>query len=109
THIPLTFACLDCWAAAMLKGPATATLETPLNHEHFRILPNDLVGQRSVLVDRRLQIKNTKAAGAASHAPIVPTAPVVNVNFPPELFKMFQGSHMPPVAQALPEVMQTPL
>ncbi|KAI6096154.1 hypothetical protein F5141DRAFT_1067872 [Pisolithus sp. B1] len=35
THIPLTFACLDCWAAAMLKGPAMATLETPPNHKHF--------------------------------------------------------------------------
>ncbi|KAI6046801.1 hypothetical protein EDC04DRAFT_2597903 [Pisolithus marmoratus] len=92
-----------------LKGLATATLETPLNHEHFQMLPDDLVGQHSVLVDRRLQIENTKAAGAASRAPIVPTVPVVNVNFPLELFKMFQGSHVPPVAQALPDVMQTPL
>ncbi|KAI5997046.1 hypothetical protein EDD15DRAFT_2194729 [Pisolithus albus] len=109
THIPLTFARLDCWAAAMLKGPATATLETPPNHEHFRMLPDDLVGQRSVLVDRRSQIENAKAAGAASRAPPVPAAPVVNVNFPPELFRMFQGSHAPPVAQALLDLMQTPL
>ncbi|KAI5994289.1 hypothetical protein EDC04DRAFT_2910613 [Pisolithus marmoratus] len=109
THIPLTFVRLDCWAATMLKGPATATLETLLNHEHFQMLPDDLVGQRLVLVDRHLQIKNTKATGAASCAPIVPAAPVVNVNFPLELFKMFQGSHVPPVAQALPDVMQTPL
>ncbi|KIK24402.1 hypothetical protein PISMIDRAFT_98610 [Pisolithus microcarpus 441] len=93
THIPLTFARLDCWAAAMLKGLATATLETPPNHKHFRMLPDDLVGQRSVLVDCRLQIENIKAAGVASHTPTVPTAPVINVNFPPELFKMFQGSH----------------
>ncbi|KAI6046492.1 hypothetical protein EDC04DRAFT_2887723 [Pisolithus marmoratus] len=35
THIPLTFTHLDCWAAAMLKGPAMAMLKTPLNHEHF--------------------------------------------------------------------------
>ncbi|KAI6021791.1 hypothetical protein BKA83DRAFT_4126524 [Pisolithus microcarpus] len=107
THIPLTFARLDCWAAAMLKGLATATLETPPNHKHFRMLPDDLVGQRSVLVDCRLQIENIKAAGVASHTPTVPTAPVINVNFPPELFKMFQGSHVPPVTQALPDMMQT--
>ncbi|KAI5999001.1 hypothetical protein EDC04DRAFT_2909189 [Pisolithus marmoratus] len=109
THIPLTFTHLDCWAAVMLKGLATATLKTPLNHEHFQMLPDDLVGQCSVLVDHHLQIKSTKAVGTTSHTPIVPTAPVINVNFPPELFKMFQGSHVLPAAQALLDMIQTPL
>ncbi|KAI5992633.1 hypothetical protein EDC04DRAFT_2613582 [Pisolithus marmoratus] len=88
THIPLMFACLNCWAATMVFSIITGA---------------------KILVDRCLQIENTKATGAASRAPIVPTVPVVNVNFPLELFKMFQGLHMLPVAQALPDMMQTPL
>ncbi|KAI6046493.1 hypothetical protein EDC04DRAFT_2887724 [Pisolithus marmoratus] len=35
--------------------------------------------------------------------------PVINVNFPLELFKMFQGLHALPAAQALPDMTQTPL
>ncbi|KAI5997729.1 hypothetical protein EDC04DRAFT_2909576 [Pisolithus marmoratus] len=106
THIPLMFVHLDCWAATMLKGPAMATLETLPNHKHFQMLPNDLVGQCSVLVDCCLQIENTKATGATSHIPLVPAMPVIKKNFPPELFKMFQGLYMLPVAQALPDMMQ---
>ncbi|KIK73147.1 hypothetical protein PAXRUDRAFT_91681, partial [Paxillus rubicundulus Ve08.2h10] len=35
-HILLMFPCLNCWAAAMLEGPAFATLEMPPNHQNFQ-------------------------------------------------------------------------
>ncbi|KAG2346986.1 hypothetical protein BDR05DRAFT_945399 [Suillus weaverae] len=44
SHIPLTFPRLECWASAILKGPATATLEKPPNHSHFSMVPEELLG-----------------------------------------------------------------
>ncbi|KAI5980757.1 hypothetical protein EDD15DRAFT_2181381 [Pisolithus albus] len=108
THIPLTFQRLDCWAAAMLKGDATATLEMPPNHQHFKMLPDQLVGQRSVLAERRQQLEQAKSTSTLGSS----SAPVVNVNFPAEMFQMFQATRMHPAHLPAPsptlQVMQPP-
>ncbi|KAI6033702.1 hypothetical protein PISMIDRAFT_121878, partial [Pisolithus microcarpus 441] len=86
THIPLTFQCLDCWAAAMLKGDATVTLEMPPNHQHFKMLPDQLVGQHLVLAEQHQQLEQAKSTSTLGSS----SAPVMNVNFPAEMFQMFQ-------------------
>ncbi|KIK72954.1 hypothetical protein PAXRUDRAFT_796695, partial [Paxillus rubicundulus Ve08.2h10] len=91
-HIPLTFPRLDCWAAAMLKGPAFATLEMPPNHQHFQMVPDKLHGQTLILAERRQQLEKAKAAQALAPAPLAATSgPVINFNFPPELLQFLQG------------------
>ncbi|KAF8835495.1 hypothetical protein BDN67DRAFT_1015519 [Paxillus ammoniavirescens] len=92
-HIPLTFPRLDCWAAAMLKGTATATLEMPLNHQHFKMIPDELLGQGSILTEHCQQLQADKAAKAAQGlgAQAAPLTPIINFNFPPELFQMLEA------------------
>ncbi|KAG2738054.1 hypothetical protein P692DRAFT_20759847, partial [Suillus brevipes Sb2] len=85
SHIPLTFPRLECWASAILKGPATATLEKPPNHSHFSMVPEELLGQQSVLALRRQQL-DEQARLKASSTGNMQNTPVINVNFPPELF-----------------------
>ncbi|KAG2115104.1 uncharacterized protein F5147DRAFT_769560 [Suillus discolor] len=83
SHITLTFPQLECWASAILKGPATATLENPPNHSHFSMIPEELLGQQSVLALRRQQLDEQAQLKASSTS----NTPVINVNFPPELFQ----------------------
>ncbi|KIJ09324.1 hypothetical protein PAXINDRAFT_157918, partial [Paxillus involutus ATCC 200175] len=90
-HIPLTFPRLDCWAAAMLKGPAFATLEMPPNHQHFQMVPDELRGQTSILAEHRQQLEKAKAAQALAPAPLAATSgPVINFNFPPNCCNFFK-------------------
>ncbi|KAG0692851.1 hypothetical protein DFH29DRAFT_1008030 [Suillus ampliporus] len=88
SHIPLLFPLLDCWASAMGKGPEYATLEMPLNHSHFSMVPIELLGCQSLLAARHQQQADEQVKKLAVTPP-VPTSsgPIINVNFPPELFQ----------------------
>lgn len=67
----------------------------PPNHAHFNIIPTELLGRPSLLSIRRQQLdEQTKAKAATSQA----VQPVINVNFPPEMFQ----PHRLGVTQAVP-------
>ncbi|KAF8833515.1 hypothetical protein BDN67DRAFT_1017467 [Paxillus ammoniavirescens] len=68
-----------------LKGTATATLEMLPNHQHFKMIPDELLGQGSILTECRQQLQADKAAKAAQGlgAQAEPLTPIINFNFPP--------------------------
>ncbi|KAI5994992.1 hypothetical protein EDD15DRAFT_2365882 [Pisolithus albus] len=92
SHIPLTFSRLECWASAMLKGPQFATIEMPPNHKEFILLSDENLGPTSLLSARRQELQDrakVSMAATAVAAPNAPTAPIINVNFPAEMFHLF--------------------
>ncbi|KAH7921103.1 hypothetical protein BV22DRAFT_1039024 [Leucogyrophana mollusca] len=112
THIPLTFPRLECWASALAKGPMIATLEMPPNHDQFRMLPDELLGQQTALSIRRKELEQkAKAAALNAPAPVAPPqapAPVINVNFPPEMFQMHHGGGAPVAADIAAPIANAP-
>ncbi|KAG0701026.1 hypothetical protein DFH29DRAFT_876205 [Suillus ampliporus] len=93
-------------ADTILKGPATATLEKPPNHSHFSMVPEELMGQQSVLALHRQQL-DEQAQLKASSTGNTQNTPVINVNFPPELFHSLHALEQTPTA-ALPPVLHPP-
>ncbi|KAJ7586442.1 hypothetical protein C8J56DRAFT_787343, partial [Mycena floridula] len=77
-HYPLNHAHNDAWSSAILKGAAFATIDSPPNTHEF----DDLYGDkpRSSLLQQRIAAKNASPAS---------TAPVINVNFPADMFHPF--------------------
>ncbi|KAG1786505.1 uncharacterized protein HD556DRAFT_1248196, partial [Suillus plorans] len=72
-----------------------ATLEKPPNHSHFSMIPEELLGQQSVLALRRQQLDEQARSKASSTG----NTPIINVNFPPELFQSLRALE-PALAQA---------
>ncbi|KAG1794193.1 uncharacterized protein HD556DRAFT_1237028, partial [Suillus plorans] len=100
SHIPLSFPLLDCWASAMEKGPEYATLEMPPNHSHFSMVPIELLGHQSLLAVRcQQQQANEQAKKLVATPAPASSGPVVNVNFPPELFQAIRGLSAPMASQ----------
>lgn len=66
------------------------------------MVPDEFLGQTSLLTERRQQLSekakavNVGSIPAVPIAPLAPAGPVVNFNFPPELFQLFQGQRMQP-------------
>ncbi|KIK39958.1 hypothetical protein CY34DRAFT_88258, partial [Suillus luteus UH-Slu-Lm8-n1] len=99
SHVCLTFPLLECWAAAMEKGPEYATLEMPPNHSSFSMISSDSLGRPSLLSVRRQQLdEQSKKATQAEAVPAAPAPtpaqamPIINVNFPPEMFQAIRAA-----------------
>ncbi|KAG2353917.1 hypothetical protein BDR07DRAFT_1495396 [Suillus spraguei] len=107
SHVALSFPLLECWGSAMLKGAEYATIEMPPNHAHFSIIPTELLGRPSLLSIRHQQLdEQTKAKAVTAPSPLTPSQPVINVNFPPEMFQPLQA--MDPVPTHIPAASQLP-
>ncbi|KAG2039022.1 hypothetical protein BDR03DRAFT_1009472 [Suillus americanus] len=108
SHIALSFPLLKCWGSAMLKGAEYATIEMPPNHAHFSIIPTELLGCPSLLSICHQQLdEQTKAkAATAPSPPLAPSQPVINVNFPPEMFQPLRA--MDPVPTHISAASQLP-
>ncbi|KAG2366905.1 hypothetical protein BDR07DRAFT_1479668 [Suillus spraguei] len=107
SHVGLSFPLLECWGSAMLKGAEYATIEMPPNHAHFSIIPTELLGHPSLLSIRHQQLdEQTKAKAVTAPSPLTPSQPVINVNFPPEMFQPLQA--MDPVPTHIPAASQLP-
>ncbi|KAG0695734.1 hypothetical protein DFH29DRAFT_879839 [Suillus ampliporus] len=108
SHIALSFPLLECWGSAMLKGAEYATIKMPPNHAHFSIIPTELLGRPSLLSIHHQQLnEQTKAkAATAPSPPLAPSQPVINVNFPPEMFQPRRV--MDPVPTHIPAALQLP-
>jgi hypothetical protein len=85
----------------------------PPNHQHFKMIPDELLGQGSILTECRQQLQADKAAKAAQglRAQAAPFAPIINFNFPPELFQMLEarGHHTQPLLPAAPLTTPNPV
>ncbi|EDR13144.1 uncharacterized protein LACBIDRAFT_322604 [Laccaria bicolor S238N-H82] len=94
SHFPLLHSHFNVWGSAMLKGPTTATLDTPPNHHLFNTISNNHLGQMSPLLKRR-QHANTSNG----------SVPVINFNIPNNVFQIFK----PPAAVRVTPVQGTTL
>ncbi|KAG8893677.1 hypothetical protein FRC00_010168 [Tulasnella sp. 408] len=85
-HIPLTAKEYSIWTAGMMKGPATATVDSPPNHHYFDPDPNSrtplLASRQGNLSTSRNQFQAPPAQGPPVHihnylngAPTVSDAP----------------------------------
>ncbi|KAG0705846.1 hypothetical protein DFH29DRAFT_996495 [Suillus ampliporus] len=64
----------------------------PPNHSHFSMVPIELLGRQSLLAACRQQQADEQAKKLAVTPPVPASiGPVVNVNFPPELFQAIQS------------------
>lgn len=83
----------------------------PLNHAHFNIIPTELLGRPSLLSVHRQQLdEQTKAkakAAAALSLPLTPSQPVINMNFPPDMFQPLRAM-LNPVLTCIPAAPQLP-
>ncbi|KIK02831.1 hypothetical protein K443DRAFT_40401, partial [Laccaria amethystina LaAM-08-1] len=100
SHFPLSHSHFDVWGSAMLKGPTTATLDTPPNHHLFNTISNNHLGQMSPLLERRQRGNSTNGS-----------APVFNFNIPNDVFHMFKPPASIPVTplQATAPALVTPI
>ncbi|KAJ7705047.1 hypothetical protein B0H17DRAFT_1193527 [Mycena rosella] len=93
-HFPLGHVHMESWAAAVLKGPQFATLDSPPNNKLFDALNPKALGSQSLLVQRRLELRDKQQNGAV---------PQINNNFtiPPELLGVLRQPTLPaPTAAA---------
>ncbi|KAJ7610378.1 hypothetical protein FB45DRAFT_1037952 [Roridomyces roridus] len=88
-HFPLSHANIQHWAAAMLKGPQFADLETPPNLPIFDKIAAGARASKSELLMRRKELQDAKNTTAGTQ---------VNFNFPPEIVNLLR----PPPPPAAP-------
>ncbi|KAG1824699.1 uncharacterized protein BJ212DRAFT_1475992 [Suillus subaureus] len=117
SHVHLTFPLLECWVAAMEKGPEYATLEMPPNHSSFGVISSNSLGWPSLLSVCHQQLdEQSKKATQAEAVPVTPAPaqamPIININFPPEMFQAICAAsdsqpvhHAPVPALLLPAVL----
>ncbi|KAG1854928.1 hypothetical protein DFJ58DRAFT_841227 [Suillus subalutaceus] len=101
------------------KGPEYATLEMPLNHSSFSMISSDSLGRPSLLSVRHQQLdEQSKKATQAEAVPVAPAPaqamPVININFPPEMFQAIRAAsgsqpvHHAPASALLPPAVLPP-
>ncbi|KAG1752435.1 uncharacterized protein EDB91DRAFT_1243201 [Suillus paluster] len=73
----------------------------PPNHSHFNMVPAELLGRQSLLAAHHQQQQANEQAKKLAETPLAPASsgPVVNVNFPPELFQAIRGLSAPMAPQ----------
>ena len=93
-HIPLSHERLECWATAMLKGEASATLHQPPNHRLF-----DAHQPLSPVLQQRLKANKM-------NEPPVNAAPIFNLSFGNEIAKLLTNTGLlgTPAATTAPNV-----
>jgi hypothetical protein len=80
----------------------------PPNHAHFSIIPTELLGRPSLLSIRRQQLdEQAKAKAVTTLAPPHATAPIIHVNFPPEMFHPHRVAE--PIPAHVPTAVQLPV
>ncbi|KAJ7165780.1 hypothetical protein C8R46DRAFT_900364, partial [Mycena filopes] len=88
-HFPLSHEHVNVWAAAWLKGTNFANENKPPNDKLFDGVSLDALGNRSPLLQRRLELQNQH------NAPAQPAMPQITINIP-DMLQRFQ----PPAAPA---------
>ncbi|KAG6894151.1 hypothetical protein C0992_007313 [Termitomyces sp. T32_za158] len=82
-HLPLSHEMVEKWAAAWLRDETLASLDTPPHIALFDEVSPLTLGQKSPILQARL---NNMVKNSLPPQPLLPSAPVVNVVMPNDMF-----------------------